>query len=97
MSAAVVCITTARLTGEAARKRAAACRAILGGEYSALGVVWDHQAGAKDRRLLAVMAGAGQWQAKREAARAWGDLSSERRAAITAALRRWRSWADKLR
>ena len=89
-------ITPAMPGREVARLRLVECRAILGGERDRLRPVWDHQATAKDRRLLLAMAGRSGADCGRLAARAWCDLSPEMRAAIAGGLRRWSEWAGRL-
>lgn len=92
--AGVVSLADVRARGAAAGL--AACRAVLSADGSPMGLIWDAQAGDRDRRLMLVMAGESSETARRLAARPWREQSPERRAAILAAMRRWREWAGRL-
>lgn len=81
----------------AARLKLIECRAILGGERDPFRVVWDEQATAKDRRLLLAMAGEPPQAAARLSGRAWVDLRADLRGRVLAGLRRFSSWAERLK
>lgn len=73
------------------------CRAILGGEYDQLRVVWDEQATGKDRRLLLAMAGRQERSMAHLSGRDWAGLSVDDREAIRGGLRRFRAWSERVK
>ena len=81
----------------AARLRLVECRAILGGQYDALRVVWDEQATDKDRRLLLAMAGKNRVSCQSLAGKAWTDLAPALRVEVKQALAKWREWSERLK
>jgi hypothetical protein len=79
-----------------ARLRLVECRAVLGGERDPFRGVWDEQATFNDRKLLLAMAGEPAGICGRYAGRAWCDLSAELRGNVTAGLKRFRAWSERV-
>lgn len=81
---------------QAGRRRLVECRAIIGGEHDAFLLVWDEQASSKDRRVMLTLAGEPPQSAGFYAGYAWRDLSPEMRGRITGAMRRFKTWSERL-
>ena len=75
-------------------ERLAEARAVLGGQRSGIGSVWDGRTTRRDRRLLVVMA-RGQAMGRVLDA-SWSDLPADLRSDIVAAVGRWAGWARDL-
>jgi len=81
--------------GASVAERLAECRAVLGGERSAMRSVWDDSANDKQRRVLLAMAGRTEGgMCSMWAAQSWASLPEYLRSEIVVGLRRFRTWAD---
>jgi hypothetical protein len=81
---------------QAVGERLAECRAILGGESSRLGRIWNARASRQDRRLLLALSGRRGMVWSRLADRSWQDVPPDVRAQVAAGMRRFKAWADEV-
>jgi hypothetical protein len=89
-------MSAAVLTGPDVAARLVEARAVLGGERDVFRRVWDHEASAKDRRLLLAMAGASAGIQARWKSCAWADLPAALRGDVVRGLARFKGWAARI-
>jgi len=74
----------------------AECRAILGGESSKLGRIWNTRASLRDRRLMLVLSGQRARLGSGLADLPWHAVPPDVRSQVVDGMRRFKAWADEV-